>query len=69
MNRNQAAALIIGVLVCAPLLALYHFGAFSGMAAWFEALYSRMFIVRAPLRHFLLVQYGYYTALAFITAW
>lgn len=69
MNRNQSAAIIIGVLICAPLLALYHFGAFHGIAAWFEALYSRMFVIRAPLRHVLLVQYAYYTAMAFITSW
>jgi len=69
MNRNQAAAMIIGVLICAPLLALYHFGVFIGLATWFETLYSRIFILQAPLRHSLLIQYGYYTCLAFITSW
>lgn len=69
MNRNQATAMIIGVLICAPMLALYHFGAFTGLAAWFEKLYASMFIVRAPLNHVLPLQYAYYTVLAFVTAW
>ncbi|MBE7493334.1 MAG: hypothetical protein HS117_00155 [Verrucomicrobiaceae bacterium] len=69
MSRNRAAAIIIGVLICAPLLALYHLGAFNGIAAWFGALYGRMFVIREPLRHLLPVQYGYYTVLTFVSAW
>jgi hypothetical protein len=41
MNRNHAAAMFIGVLVCIPLLALYHFGFFESTADWFAGLFSR----------------------------
>ena len=70
MNRNHAAAMFIGVLVCIPLLALYHFGYFKGTADWFAVLFARGFILPAGgLKQVLLLQYGYYTILAFISAW
>ena len=70
MNRNHAAAMFIGVLVCIPLLALYHFGYFKSTAEWFGVLFARGFILPAGgLKHILLLQYGYYTLMAFISAW
>jgi len=70
MNRNHAAAMFIGVLVCIPLLALYHFGYFKATADWFAVLFARGFILPAGgLKQVLLLQYGYYTILAFISAW
>ncbi|WP_395716984.1 adenylate/guanylate cyclase domain-containing protein [Prosthecobacter sp.] len=70
MNRNHAAAMFIGVLVCIPLLALYHFGFFKSTAEWFAALYARGFILpQGGLKQLVWLQYGYYTVLAFVSAW
>jgi class 3 adenylate cyclase len=70
MNRNHAAAMFIGVLVCIPLLALYHFGFFKETADWFAALYGRGFILpQTGLKQIIWLQYGYYTVLAFVSAW
>ena len=70
MNRNHAAAMFIGVLVCIPMLALYQFGFFKSTADWFAGLYARGFILPAGgLKKALLLQYGYYTIMAFISAW
>ena len=70
MNRNHAAAMFIGVLVCIPLLALYHFGFFKAAADWFAVLFARSFILPAGgLKQIIWLQYGYYTLLAFISAW
>jgi len=70
MNRNHAAAMFIGVLVCIPLLALYHFGFFKSTSEWFAALYARGFILpQTGLRQIIWLQYGYYTVLAFVSAW
>lgn len=70
MNRNHAAAMFIGVLVCIPLLALYHFGFFKSTADWFAALYARGFILpQGGLKQLVWLQYGFYTLLAFVSAW
>lgn len=70
MNRNHAAAMFIGVLVCIPLLALYHAGYFQSTADWFAKLYARGFILpKAGLKSLVWLQYGYYTLLAFVGAW
>lgn len=70
MNRNHVAAMFIGVLVCIPLLALYHFGYFKSTVEWFDLLYARGFILTpAGLKHLVWLQYGYYTLLAFAGAW
>lgn len=69
MNRNHVAAMFIGVLVCIPLLALYHFGYFKATAEWFAVLYARGFVLPAGgLKQMLWLQYGYYTCMAFISA-
>jgi class 3 adenylate cyclase len=70
MNRNHVAAMFIGVLVCIPLLALYHLGGFKGTSEWFAVLYARGFMLPSGgLKQFVLLQYGYYTFMAFISAW
>lgn len=70
MSRNHAAAMFIGVFVCIPLLALYHFGYFQSTADWFAALYARGFILpQGGLKRMVWLQYGYYTVMAFVGAW
>jgi len=70
MSRNRAAALLIGVLVCVPLLALHHFGMFGKVAEWLRGIYeSTLHLPQTGMRQFLPLQYGYYTLFAFITAW
>ncbi len=70
MNRNHAAAMFIGVLVCIPLLALYHFGFFKDTADWFAVLFARSFVLPAGgLKQIIWLQYGYYTLMAFVSAW
>jgi hypothetical protein len=70
MNRNHAAAMFIGVLVCIPLLALYHFGFFQSTADWFAGLYARGFVLpQVGLKRLVWLQYGYYTVMAFASAW
>ncbi|MDI1315608.1 adenylate/guanylate cyclase domain-containing protein [Prosthecobacter sp.] len=70
MNRNHVAAMFIGVLVCIPLLALYQFGFFKSTADWFAVLFGRAFILPAGgLKRVILLQYGYYTVMAFVSAW
>lgn len=62
--------MFIGVLICIPLLALYHFGFFQSTAEWFAALYARGFILpQGGLKRLVWLQYGYYTIMAFTSAW
>jgi class 3 adenylate cyclase len=70
MNGKRAILLIIGVVVCAPLLALYHYGVFPSLARWLEGVYRQAFMLRPePLTLHIPVQYAFYTAMAFISAW
>jgi hypothetical protein len=70
MHRDHAAPLFIGVLVSAPLLALYHFGVFPEAARWLAArLPSLLVLPEGTLRQSLPLQYAFYTALAFACAW
>ena len=70
MNRNTASALIIGVLVCTPMLLLYHFGAFQGTQDWFAGLYGRGLVLPPQgLRALPWLQYAFYTFIAFASAW
>ena len=50
MNRPRTAALIIGVLVCIPILLMHHFGLFLEVSKWFAALDARIFILQDTLR-------------------
>src|ERR1700712_2163163 len=72
MGRSWAASLLIGVLVSAALLALYHITEIF----FFAALHTRDFyhtsFVLPPGNelHFVLpAQYAYYTIMAFVSAW
>lgn len=70
MNRNRAVILFIGVLVCAPLLALYHFGVFPEAARWLGTRLPRLLVLpEHALKASLPLQYGFYTLLAFVSAW
>lgn len=70
MNRNHAAAMFIGVLICIPLLALYYFGSFQSTREWFANLFGRVLILPAGgLKPVLWLQYAYYTVIAFVSAW
>ncbi len=70
MNRNRAAVLFIGVLVSAPLLALYHFGVFPEAARWISGRLPKLLVLpEGELRQVLPLQYLFYTALAFSSAW
>lgn len=70
MNRNRAVSLFIGVLVCAPLLALYHFGVFPEAARWLASRLPGLLVLQeAPLQPSLPLQYAFYTLLAFSSAW
>lgn len=70
MNRNRAATLFIGVLVSAPLLALYHFGVFPEAARWISARLPGLLVLpEAKLQQLLPLQYAFYTLLAFSSAW
>jgi hypothetical protein len=70
MNRNRAAVLFIGVLVSAPLLALYHFGVFPEAARWISGRLPTLLVLpEGALRHSLPLQYLFYTVLAFSSAW
>jgi class 3 adenylate cyclase len=72
MGRSWAASLLIGVLVSAALLALYHFGGvfFKG-AVHLEAFYHSIFVLptKGELDFILPLQYGFFTVLAFLSAW
>ncbi len=70
MSSKRALILIIGVVVCAPLLALYHYGVFHDLADWLERTYRQVFVLRPePLARVVPLQYLFYTAMAFVTAW
>lgn len=68
MNRPRTAALIIGVLVCIPILLMHRFGLFIEVSKWFAALDARIFILQDTLRTSTVLQYGYHTLLAFLSA-
>ncbi|MDZ4289132.1 MAG: adenylate/guanylate cyclase domain-containing protein [Prosthecobacter sp.] len=71
MGRNRSAAMLIGVLVCIPLLVLYRAGWFPSAAIWLRDMVLPRFVVLPPegLRLNLPLQYAYYTAAAFSSAW
>lgn len=71
MGRNRNAAMLIGVAVCIPILFLYHGGWFQESARWLADMVLPRFIVfpQAGLHPQLPLQYAYYTAAAFASAW
>ncbi|HEY1083850.1 MAG TPA: hypothetical protein VGE29_16425 [Prosthecobacter sp.] len=69
-ERHRVSFLFIGILVCVPVLALYQFGLFPEMARWLEARLPGLVVLpESGLKRSLLLQYGYYTVLAFVCAW
>jgi hypothetical protein len=71
MHRKRAAILFIGVLVSAPLLALYQFGVFPEAAHWLAGRLPSLLVLPSSgaLRQSLPLQYAFYTWLAFACAW
>jgi class 3 adenylate cyclase len=68
MNRSRSVALIIGVLVCIPVLLMHRFGIFTEVDRWFAALDARLFVLPAELRTMRPLQYGYHILLVFLSA-
>jgi len=66
--RLKPSALIIGVIACVPVLALHRLGLFDEMGAALLRLYREHFqaddLQAAPL-----LQYGWHTVAAFVSAW
>ncbi len=71
MGRSWAASLMIGVIVSGVLLAIYHAtNVFIHGAIRLEDVFAKIFILpNTELTFILPLQYGFYTAMAFITAW
>ena len=70
MDRNRVTLMFIGILVCVPMLALYQFGLFPELALWLEKQLPRLLVLpEEGLKTSLMLQYGYYTLFAFISAW
>ncbi|MEN3940752.1 hypothetical protein WJU23_05615 [Prosthecobacter sp. SYSU 5D2] len=70
MDRHRVTFMFIGILVCVPMLALYQFGLFPDMARWLGEQLPRLVVVpEGGLKSSLLLQYGYYTVFAFLSAW
>ena len=71
MGHNRVATvLFIGILVCVPMLALYHFGVFVEAAHWLADRLPRFLVLpEGGVEHCKLLQYSYYTGMAFSSAW
>lgn len=62
--------LFIGILVCVPLLALYHFGFFPQTATWLGSRLPRLLVLPEDgVKTCRILQYTYYTGAAFLCAW
>lgn len=70
MNKIKPSALLIGVAVCVPLLVLYRTGLFAELSANLLRFHRDHLQLENPdLKRHALLQYGYYTMAAFLTAW
>ena len=72
MTRVLAASLMIGVVVSAAVLMLYHQTPvfFRGAVRLEDLLHSALVLpTKGDLRFFLPVQYAFYTLMAFVSAW
>lgn len=71
MDRNRTSTvLFIGILICLPMLALYHFGVFPQAAQWIAERLPRYLVL--PSEGMLIslpLQYSFYTLAAFSSAW
>jgi hypothetical protein len=71
MDRNRTSTvLFIGILICLPMLALYHFGVFPQAAQWIAERLPRYLVLPAEdIQSSLPLQYSFYTLVAFSSAW
>jgi len=71
MDRNRTSTvLFIGILICLPMLALYHFGVFPQAAQWIAERLPRYLVLPAEdVQISLPLQYSFYTLVAFSSAW
>jgi hypothetical protein len=71
MDRNRTSTvLFIGILICLPMLALYHFDVFPQAAQWIAERLSRYLVLPAEgIQISLPLQYSFYTLAAFSSAW
>jgi hypothetical protein len=71
MKHNRTATvLFIGILICVPMLALYHFGVFPQAAQWLAERLTRYLVLPADgVRLSLPLQFSFYTLAAFSSAW
>lgn len=71
MDRNRTpTVLFIGILICVPMLALYHFGVFPQAAQWQADRLPRYLVLPAGgIQSSLPLQYSFYTLAAFSSAW
>lgn len=72
MGRSWAASLILGAVVSAVLVGLFHLTSlFSGKMVELEEFYRSIFIlpVAGPLKFMVPLQYGFITLMAYLTAW
>jgi len=69
MNKLKPSVLIIGVIVCVPLLAMHRFGLFAELSDVLLRFYrEHLVLADADLKRNALLQYSYYTAAAFLSA-
>ncbi len=69
MKLPKPSVLLLGVIVCVPLLALHRFGLFKELSDVLARHYHENLRLTDELRPLPLLQYGYYTLLAFLSAW
>ncbi|MBL9146248.1 MAG: adenylate/guanylate cyclase domain-containing protein [Verrucomicrobiaceae bacterium] len=70
MNKIKASVLLIGVVVCVPLLALYRFGLFNELNDVVLRFHRDHFVLPVPeLQRATALSYASYTLAAFLAAW
>ncbi|MDB6140528.1 MAG: hypothetical protein JWO94_3600 [Verrucomicrobiaceae bacterium] len=70
MSRIRPAILLIGVLVCTPILVLHQFGIFKELSEGvLHVLEQRLVLPSPDLVSLRVLNFGYYTFMAFLCAW
>ena len=70
MNKIKPSVLLIGVVVCVPLLALYRFGLFNELNDVVLRFHRDHFVLPVPeLVRATALSYASYTLAAFLAAW
>ena len=69
MSRIRPSILLIGVFVCTPILAFHQFGLFKEARESVLHLLEQRLILPSDLVSLRFLNYGYYTLMAFISAW